>query len=140
MKLRIQYDCTNIDWNLVAETLKTVGMAYYEGQVHKQAFENSYTVVFVFDEDQMIGFGRAISDGTYQGAIYDVAVAPSYQGRGIGRIIMDGIVSRTPQCSFILYAAVGKESFYEKLDFRKMKTGMALFRNAEAMQQRGFTE
>lgn len=140
MNIRIQYDCVNIDWNYVAETLKKVGMAYFEGEVHKKAFENSHTVVFVFDGDTMIGFGRAISDGVYQAAIYDVAILPEYQGKGIGRRIVDNIVKRLPQCNFILYASPGKETFYEKMNFRKMKTGMALFLNAEGMQGRGFTE
>ena len=35
----------------------------------------------------LIGFGRAISDGEYQGAIYDVAVLPENQGKGVGRVI-----------------------------------------------------
>ena len=35
----------------------------------------------------MIGFGRAISDGTYQAAIYDVAVNPDFQKKGLGNII-----------------------------------------------------
>lgn len=140
MNIRIQYDCVNIDWDCVAETLKKVGMAYFEGEVHKKAFENSHTVVFVFDDNTMIGFGRAISDGAYQAAIYDVAILPEYQGKGIGRRIVDNIVKRLPQCNFILYASPGKETFYEKLNFRKMKTGMALFLNAEGMQERGFTE
>ena len=74
MNLKIQYSCLNINWNYVSEILKKVGMAYFEGEVHKKAFENSHTVVFVFDGDKLIGFGRAISDGIYQAAIYDVAV------------------------------------------------------------------
>lgn len=140
MKLKIQYDCADIDWDYVSEILKKVGMAYYEGEVHKKAFENSYTVVFVFDDDKLIGFGRAISDGAYQAAIYDVAVLPEYQGKNLGRTIVNSIVKCIPQCNCILYAAPGKENFYKKLNFRKMRTGMALFCNAERMQEKGFIE
>lgn len=140
MELKIQYNCSNINWNDVSEILKKVGMAYFEGEVHKKAFENSHTVIFVLDDDKLIGFGRAISDGIYQAAIYDVAVLPEYQGKNLGRTIINGILKCIPQCNFILYASPGKEIFYEKLNFRKMKTGMALFRNAEKMQTRGFVE
>lgn len=140
MKLRIQSNCSNIDWNYISETLKKVGMAYHGGEVHKTAFENSHTVIFVFDEDKLIGFGRAISDGAYQAAIYDVAVLPEYQGKGVGKLIVENIINNIPQCNFILYAAPGKDKFYEKLNFRKMKTGMALFRNVEKMQKNGITE
>lgn len=140
MNLRIQYDCVNIDWNDVSEILRTVGMAYFDGAVHKKAFENSQMVVFAFDEEKLIGFGRAISDRAYQAAIYDIAVLPEYQGKRVGATLVNCIVKGIPQCNFILYAASGKEAFYEKLNFRKMKTGMALFLEAEKMQIKGFTE
>jgi ribosomal protein S18 acetylase RimI-like enzyme len=140
MNLRLQFDTSNIEWKLVPEILKIAGMSYREREVHRMAFGNSYAVVFVFDEEKLIGFGRAISDGTCQSAIYDVAVLPDYQGKGIGKMIIEGVIEHCPNCSFILYASPGKEKFYEKLNFRKMKTGMALFKDGERMKQRGFTE
>jgi len=140
MNLKIQSNCLNIDWNQVSQILKEVNMASFEGDVHKKIFENSHTVIFVFDDEKLIGFGRAISDGVYQAAIYDVAVLPEYQGNKIGKLIVEHIVNSIPQCNFILYASPGKEPFYEKLNFKKMKTGMALFRYPEMMQKKGFTE
>lgn len=140
VNITVQHTCLNIDWDYVSTVLKNVGMASYSGEVHRKAFENSHTVVFVFDSDKLVGFGRALSDGVYQAALYDIAVLPEYQGKGIGRIIIDRIVACIPNCNIILYAAPGKDTFYEKLQFRKMKTGMALFTNADAMQQKGFTE
>ena len=136
----IKFDCSGVDWNVVSETLRRVGMAYYEPDVHKRAFENSHTKVFVYHDDMLIGFGRAISDGAYQAAIYDVAVAPEFQGQGIGTTIMRNILARLPQCNFILYASPGKEDFYRKIGLRKMKTGMAFFKRAEEMKEKGFTE
>jgi ribosomal protein S18 acetylase RimI-like enzyme len=124
----------------VSKILKEVNMASFEGNVHKKIFENSHTVIFVFDNEKLIGFGRAISDGVYQAAIYDVAVLPEYQGNKIGKLIVEHILNSIPQCNFILYASPGKEPFYEKLNFKKMKTGMALFRYPEMMQKKGFTE
>ena len=112
-------------------------MGYHQASVHQQAFENSRIVIFVYEKTRLVGFGRAISDGVIQGAIYDVAVLPDYQSKGIGRIIIEAIVTSLPQCNFILYASAGKEKFYEKLKFRKMKTAMGLFKNAESMQSGG---
>ena len=140
MELDIQLDCADVNWQFVAETLKRVGMAYAEPVAHKKAFENSQVTVFIRREGQLIGFGRAISDGVFQAAIYDVAVVPEYQAQGIGAIIIKTIMDKFSDCNFILYAALGKEGFYQTLGFRKMKTGMALFRDAERMQERGFTE
>lgn len=140
MKLDIRFDCSEIDWTLVSETLKSVGMAYYDPDDHRRAFEASHTAVFVFNDGRMVGFGRAISDGVYQAAIYDVAVVPEFQGGGIGAIIVKEILTRVSGCTVLLYAAPGKEDFYKKFGFRKMKTGMALFTNPERMAERGFTE
>jgi predicted N-acetyltransferase YhbS len=88
----------------------------------------------------LIGFGRAISDGAYQAAIYDCAVLAEYQGEGIGTKIMQNILPRVSHCNVILYSSPGKEGFYQKHGFRKMKTGMALFSKKVSMKERGFTE
>ncbi len=137
----IRTDCTGVDWGLVSETLKRVGMAWHPPDLHRKAFEASYQSVFVYRENRLIGFGRAISDGTYQAAIYDVAVIPEYQRAGIGTAIMHTLLDGLPStCNVILYAAIGKEGFYRKSGFRHMKTGMARFTPPEVMQAKGFTD
>jgi ribosomal protein S18 acetylase RimI-like enzyme len=140
MKVDVKHDCIGVDWKTVSDTLKHVGMAYHEPDVHRRAFEASHTTVFVYRADVLIGFGRAISDGVYQAAIYDCAVHPEFQGRGIGTAIVKQILTRLSQCNVILYASPGREGFYQKLGFRRMRTGMALFANNEAMRDAGFTE
>lgn len=140
MEISIKNDCFGVDWQTVSETLKSVGMAYHEPEKHKKAFEASYAKVFVYNADTLVGFGRAISDGVYQAAVYDCAVGLEYQGKGIGRIIMENILFHLQDCNAILYASPGKEGFYEKLGFRKMKTGMAQFIKSDSMKERGFTE
>jgi GNAT superfamily N-acetyltransferase len=140
MNLRITLDCSGVDWDTIARTLKEVGMACYEPDVHRKAFENSHTSVFAYDGDRLVGFGRAISDDAYQAAVYDMAVVPEYQRQGIGATIMKHILNRVRHCNVILYAAVGKEPFYEKMGLRRMKTGMALFKEAREMQKRGLTD
>ena len=138
MEQKIKTDCSGIDWQVIADTLKKVGMAYHEPEVHKRAFEVSHTTVFIYEESKLIGFGRAISDSEYQGAIYDVAVLPEAQGKGIGKVIIQAILDRLPNCNIILYATPGTEGFYKKLGFGVMKTGMAVFTTPQAMKK--FTE
>jgi ribosomal protein S18 acetylase RimI-like enzyme len=140
MEFDLKQDCTGVDWKVVSDTLKRVGMAYYEPDLHKKAFEASHTTVFIYHDDRLIGFGRAISDGVYQAVIYDCAVLPELQGKGIGKMIMDNILSQVSHCNVILYASPGKEGFYQKQGFRRMKTGMAHFKKSEAMRESGFTE
>lgn len=95
MNIIIKKDCTNINWQEVRNILKAAGMSFVDEEFHKKYFENSYTVVFIFNEEKLIGFGRAISDGVRQSAIYDVAILPECQGLGIGKLIIENIVNNT---------------------------------------------
>ncbi len=140
MNIETNYSCKNVDRSAVSNLLKQVGMASFDIATHKKAFENSYVTVFLYHDNKLIGFGRAIGDGVYQPAIYDVAVNPEYQGQGLGYKVMNAISKKLQGCSVILYASPGKEGFYSKLGFRKMKTGMAAFANPERMKEKGFTE
>ncbi len=140
MDFEVKTNCSGVDWNTISDTLRNVGMAYYEPDLHKKAFENSYITVFLFHKNQIVAFGRAISDGAYQAAVYDMAVNPDFQKKGLGKIIIKKIVEQLPECNIILYASPGKEGFYIRNGFKKMKTGMAHFINDEKMVKRGFTE
>jgi GNAT superfamily N-acetyltransferase len=140
MHLRIESDCEGVDWQAVADILKRVGMAHYSPEVHAKAFRASHTTVFVHDGDRLVGFGRAISDGAYQAAVYDCAVLPEYQGHKLGSRIMRAILDGVGDCNVILYAALGKEGFYRKQGFSLMKTGMARFVRADIMREKGFID
>ncbi|MBN2254687.1 MAG: GNAT family N-acetyltransferase [Deltaproteobacteria bacterium] len=140
MSYRLQNDCSDISWEDVAGTLRSAGMASYDQALHRKAFENSALVVFVFDGMRMIGFGRALTDHAYQAVLYDVVVIPEYQGKGVGKLIFEGISSRLKGCNIMLYAAPGREGFYERFGMRKMITAMALFTDGERMKRKGFTE
>lgn len=140
MDITAKYDCLGVNWQTVADTLKSVGMAHHAPEKHRQAFEGSYAKVFLYNAGKLVGFGRAISDGVYQAAVYDFAVAVPFQGKGLGKMIVESLLANLPDCNVILYASPGKEGFYEKQGFRRMKTGMARFIHCQSMQERGFTE
>lgn len=140
MKYRVQRDCENINWQAVNQLLVGEGLAAHPSELRRKAFENSYCVVFVFDIDLLVGVGRAISDGAYQAAVYDIAVLTEYQGKTIGRIIMNELHKDMTGFNIILYAMPGKEAFYNKFGYYKMLTGMANFENESMMREKGFIE
>ncbi|MBD8347184.1 MULTISPECIES: GNAT family N-acetyltransferase [unclassified Dysgonomonas] len=140
MELIYQENCDNINWEEVPQLLEKVGMSFVDVERHRISFENSFAVVFVFDKKKMVGIGRSISDGVRQSALYDIAIDPTYQGCGIGRKVMDRLVNATPDCNFVLYASPGKEDFYRKLGFKKMKTGMMLFADPKRMEDGVFVD
>ena len=68
--------------------------------------------------------GRIVWDHGYAVLIADVIVAPEYQGRGLGRLVMETIMNYIKEqlkpgyrIMVSLLAAHGKEDFYKKFGF-----------------------
>lgn len=140
MAIRIQENCQGIDWEEVHRLLDSVHMASHPLTEMRRAFENSYRVVFAFEDDSLLGIGRAVSDGAYEAAIYDVAIRPDRQGQGLGALIVKTLLEGLPGMNVILFAMPGREGFYRKIGFARMLTGMASFVRRDAMRQKGFTD
>lgn len=138
MNFRIDFNSDNINWEEVCEVLHKAGLSTRSADETQKAFEGSYLKVFVFHEERLVGTGRAISDGVYQAAIYDIAVLPEYQGKGIGRRIIENLHKKLEGFNIILYANPTAENFYKKLGYSKMLTGMARFKNEAVMREKGF--
>lgn len=140
MSYKIRLDCENINWQEVSDVINKAGLSPHSVEQTKKAFENSYLTVFIFDKNDLIGTGRAISDEIYQAAIYDIAVLPEYQHKGIGKLIMEELQNKLKGLNIILYANPPAQDFYRKLGYSKMFTGMAKFINEDSMRHRGFIE
>ena len=91
----------------------------------------SALLVTVWDGDDIVGMGRVLDDGTMC-MVYDIAVHPDHQGRGIGSRIMARIVDHLKSQS---YQSVGlfawaanpmNVPFYEKFGFARVDFGMKL--------------
>lgn len=131
-------DLNRIDWNEAAEVIRQAPLGTREPAKMRQAFFNSFVSVFAFDGNRLVGMARALCDGEYQAAIYDVVVLPDYQKKEVGKRMVQQICDRLPVQNIILFAAPGKENFYKKLGFRIMLTGMAKFEPRLADPQRGY--
>jgi len=106
----------------------------------KMAFDSSYAVIYVFDSNKLIGLRRALCDGEYHAAIYDVVLLPEYQGKDIGKEIMRRLCDQLPVENIILYAVPGLEGFYKKLGFKKMLTAMAILNPIMSKTESGYLE
>ncbi|AQR94063.1 MULTISPECIES: GNAT family N-acetyltransferase [Clostridium] len=140
MGYKIQKTTENINWLKVSELLSYFGLSDLDAETQQKVFERSYAVVFLFDDEELIGFGRAISDGICQAAIYNIALDERYQGKGLGKKIIDELIEQVKQCNIILYTHPKTIEFYEKLGFSKMKTGMAMYNkdHLEELKNMGF--
>lgn len=140
MNIIIRNDCRYGNWQRIADLMSQFGISDVPPEVHQKAFENSYSVTFLYDKDKFIGFGRCISDGVSQAAIYNIGVDPEYHGHGLGRLIMKDLLKAVEHCNVILYTHPDKVSFYQHLGFRRMKTGMAMYLNEEKLAEMNFIE
>ena len=106
----------------------------------REAFTNSSVRCFAWHEGELIGAGRAISDGIAYAAIFDVVVLPAYQGKGIGTQIMTFLAERSKAGTILLHSVPGKEEILPRLGYRRMKTAMGRFANPERQFQLGYIE
>ena len=121
-----------IDWKALSNLYRIAPLGEKHPNDLKKVFSNSMYTYFVYDKDRLIGAGRALADGVDCSYLCDVAVHPDYQGIGLGgEIISKLIKSSNHHKKILLYAVPGKESFYAKFGFKKMKTAMAIFANQE---------
>jgi len=105
------------------------------------AFSNSMFRVFALENDALVAAGRAVADGVDCSYICDIAVHPSYQGRGLGREVIERLIAASQgHRKIILYAVPGKEDFYRRFGFRRMRTAMAIFENADQAAANGYTD
>ncbi len=132
--------CENIDFEEVSTLLRFYGLSDFDAETQKKVFLNSYVTIFVKENGKLIGVGRALSDGICQGAIYNIAVRDEYRGKGIGKLIIDEILSRLSGCNVILYTHPKHIGLYEHWGFRKMHASYAKFPDEEYYEQNGFFE
>lgn len=101
-----------------------VGWGHYEKDISKIALENTMYSISVYDEENIIGYGRIIGDGICFLYIHDVMVIPEYQSQKIGTTIMNKLLEKineikkyNPSVRVYLGASEGKEKFYEQFGF-----------------------
>ena len=86
----------------------------------KTALNNSWYMVSTYYDEKLIGFGRVVTDGVLHAMIYEMIVDPEFQGKGIGKKILNILVDKCKQQGIRdiqLFCAKGKKEFYIKNGF-----------------------
>lgn len=123
----LKYDVEENELTMLKEVYQSVGWMKHDERIIKKVFNASTHQVFAVKDHKIIGFARALSDGIFNAAIYDVVVHKNYQRSGIAKILLEDIIDQLEDVSCIqLIATTGNELFYEKIGFKKLKTGMPL--------------
>jgi len=134
-------EISNINWDELAHLYQVAPLGEKDPKDLKTVFSNSRYVYFIYDEKKLIGAGRALADGVDCSYICDVAIHPDYQDKGLGSKIISKLIEGSKgHKKILLYAVPGKEEFYARFGFKKMKTAMAIFENQEQAMQWGLVE
>lgn len=132
----LKYEIDGKELMMLKEVYQSVGWMKHDEPIIKKVFNESTHQVFAVEDNKIIGFARALSDGVFNAAIYDVVVHKDYQGRGIARILLEDIMKQLEDVSCIqLIATTGNEPFYEKMGFNKLKTGMAIYKDPQLTEE-----
>nr|WGH12990.1 hypothetical protein Ycf52 [Echinothamnion sp.] len=104
--------CDSVGW--VRRPLKKVELA----------LKNSFLTVSLFyytqNTKRLIGFARVTSDGSFNATIWDVAIHPEFQGKGLGKDLMNKVIKELRKhdiSTITLFADPEVIKFYKHIGF-----------------------
>nr|YP_009745230.1 hypothetical chloroplast RF52 [Halymenia maculata]QIG87240.1 hypothetical chloroplast RF52 [Halymenia maculata] len=114
----------NINLYDLEELCDAVGWVRRPLKKVKIAIDHSFLTVSLFCEHnkkkKLIGFARATSDSAFNATIWDVVIHPDFQGKGLGKTLMDQTIKQLRYCdisTITLFADPHVVSFYRNLGF-----------------------
>jgi ribosomal protein S18 acetylase RimI-like enzyme len=86
----------------------------------RRMLRGSQAVVSLWEGKQLLGFGRASSDGVYRAVLWDVVVADSHQGLGHGRALVEALLKHPAlaRVERVYLMTTHQRGFYEQLGFQ----------------------
>jgi len=96
----------------------------------EKAFEGSLSFG-VFDRARQIGYVRAVTDRCFVSWICDLFLEPAYRGRGLGKWLMECVMSHPDlvHTRLVLSSVPKYQAFYERLGFSPMERGYSRIPN-----------
>ena len=119
-RVRFILNARKIDLPAISNLMASVGMRGRKSANMRRAILASSDVITAYVGEELVGFGRMISDRTYYGTIWDVAVKPDLQARRIGTRIMKTLLRRARKRKLYmigLFTGGHNRTFYERLGF-----------------------
>ena len=99
----------------------------------RRMLRGSDVVVSLWRGKRLVGFGRASTDGIYRAVLWDIVVAGDLQGRGLGRKVVEALLSspslRNVERLYLM--TTNSAGFYKQLGFKKVDPQQLLIRLIE---------
>ncbi len=117
----------NLTYEEYLEMINSVGWKCPSKRLLEKSLKNSMTVKYIQDGN-IVGMARLVTDSGYMVLVSDVIVKPEYQGKHIGKKMINNLLDRVKdtledgeEMMIQLLAANGKVGFYEKFGFKVKK-------------------
>ena len=97
----------------------------------RRMLRGSPVVVSLWRGKRLVGFGRASSDGIYRAVLWDVVVAGDLQGRGLGRQVVEALLSapKVQRAERVYLMTTNSAGFYQQLGFESAQLQKLLIRS-----------
>ena len=114
-------DDKSIDTHIVCEFFSQFATWKVHSQPQKweQILANSCSVISAWDNDELVGLARGISDEVRYAQVLDILVHPDYRRRGIGtELVTKLLASPSMQVRGVILGTPTMREFYETLGFK----------------------
>tara|TARA_Y100000991_G_C21821628_1_gene284143 strand:- start:159 stop:614 length:456 start_codon:yes stop_codon:yes gene_type:complete len=90
----------------------------------RKCLANSDVIVSLWVGSEIVGFGRALSDGVYRGVLWDIVIDQKHQGKGYGKLIVKKLLKarKIKNTKKIYLMTTNKKLFYSQIDFKEVTT------------------
>ena len=104
--------CLDVGWATEEKTTQTMIDNFNIG------FLNSTFVFSAWIDGRLVGCVRVLSDLHFRSIIYDLAVLPEYQLKGIGKELVQRCINACDTSEWLVQTDIAK-GFYEKIGFKE---------------------
>ena len=96
----------------------------------KKCLANSDVIISLWVGNEIVGFGRALTDGIYRGVLWDIVIDQNHQGKGFGKLIVKNLLSskNIKNTKKIYLMTTNKKLFYSQVDFKEVSSQDLLIR------------
>jgi len=96
----------------------------------QKCLANSDAIISIWVGDEIVGFGRALSDGVFRAVLWDIVIDKNHQGKGYGKLIVNNLLNsrKIKNTKKIYLMTTNKKLFYSQIDFKEVTSQSLLIR------------
>ena len=86
----------------------------------KQMLANSNVIITIWNNNNLVGFGRATTDKVYRAVLWDIVVSKEVQRVGLGKVIVEELLKdkKINSVEKVYLMTTNSKDFYKQLGFK----------------------